>query len=720
VAQTIETSNPYVIDQPVVEEAQFFGREAKLNWAVELLDERGGRRVLVVQGSYRIGKTSFLYQLQRRLHQTALLIDLSEAQSDSLGHLLWRVAAEIASKVALLADRSFPAPELNDFLADANHFQESFLPSVLKALRRIRLLLAFDGLESLDGGEGLVREAFFAYLADLMHQDTGLSLVLAVEEWPQNARDAFRESYRLRLGPLDRAAATHLVVEQSDGVLDFDYQALRKVLEVSSGHPYIVQLTGHELYERCSATGRVTEKDVEAVLGQLLELASEYVEHLWDGLSPKARVVVSALASLRGVRDILLEQDLRYALKQKRAGLSPEEIAAACEELVDRDLLERLGAMSYQFKVELVRLWLAERKSVDIWRETRGASAVAATAGDWIGRFLWPLIGLLSATALVFSCLLSWPALGNGEAPTPTPEETREGAGLSLSMVTATPDPRRTELPVPTPRPPALDIAYMEWDEDTGTWDIYAMSRDASMVDRLTDNEADDTSPAWSRDRGWLVFVSERDGNQEIYRLDLPDAVPLNLSNNPAPDWTPAISPDGTKVVFSSMRDGNWELYLMDADGSQPARMTFNQDPDYSPAWSPDGSKIAFVSERDGNLEIYVMASDGSQETRLTFNDELDLSPAWSPDSSQIAFESYRQGNMEIYVMNADGLEQSNVSNYALADDHGPTWSEDGLGLVFYSNREGNWDLYFMNVISGEAVNLTNSPIPQQEPFWNS
>ena len=714
----MEATNPYIVDGPVSEEARFFGRERTLEWAAEILGGRTTRRVLIVQGSYRMGKTSFLLQLQRRLQQTAFLVELSLAQDDGLAYLLWRVAVDIASTVHQLTGRPFAEPEFGNFLSDASHFHGVFLPAVYKALRRKRLVLAFDGLESLAGDQEEARDAFHSYLGSLMEGDLGLSLVLAVEDWPEAATALFDDAFRLKLGPLDSAAATQLIVQPSAGVLDYDYQATRRILGLSSGHPYVTQLICHVLFERCFVQGRVTEKDVEGVIDQVLDLASPYMEHLWSRVSSPQQTVLAALASLRGARGILLEQDLNFALRRRGARLSPSEVTQACQGLIASDVLEGLGAMSYKFRVELVRLWLDARKGAEVWRESRGTGRVMATAGDWIGRFLWPLIGLLAVSAVVFSCLLSWPALGGRERPSATPVETEEASGLSVTLVTPTPDLRQTPTPVPTPRLPTLDIAYMQWEEDAGSWDVYAMSRDGSMVERLTENDADDTSPVWSKDHSWLVFVSKRDGNQEIYRLDMGSSEPVNLSQNAAPDWTPSISPDGTRVLFASLRDGNWELYMVNADGSEPARMTFNEEPDYSPVWSPDGSKIAFVSERDGNLEIYVMLADGSQESRLTFDDALDLAPAWSPDGSLIAFESYRQGNMEIYLMNADGAEQRNLTNYAAADDHGPTWSEDGLGLVFYSNRDGNWDLYYMNAQGGEVVNLTNSPVLEQEPFW--
>jgi hypothetical protein len=715
-----ESTNPYIIDGPAVEETQFYGRESELDRATEVLAARGTRRLVVVKGSYLIGKTSFLHQLRRRLPQKLFVIDLSAQGEGGFGHLLWRAAKSIASDVRRETGRPFAEPEVNHFLTDANHFHQAFLPRVYKTLRRRRLALAFDGLDALQDGEGASREAAYAYLGVLMEGDLNLSLLLTVEQWPEEASYLFDDAYCVRLGSLDDTSATELITKPTAGVLEFDYQAARRILDLSSGHPYFLQLLCHAVYERCVIHGRVSERDVEAVTQDVLDVASSYMERLWSSASPEARTVLAALASLRGVRGILLEQDLTYALRRRGAGLSVTEIRQGCMELVEQDVLEELGAMSYRFKVELVRMWLGARHGLDSLLGMGRTTKAAATAGDWLGRFLRPLIGLLALTAVVFLCLMSWPVLRSVGEPSATPVETEEASTLSYSLVTPTPDLRYTPTPVPTPRPPVLDIAYVQWSESTESWDIFAMSRDGSLVEQLTNDDSDDSSPVWSADHSWLAFSSKRDGNQEIYRLNTDDSGPINLTNNPAADWTPSISPDGTKIVFSSLRDGNWELYMMDADGSQPARMTFNQAPDYSPAWSPDGSRIAFVSERDGNLELYVMTADGSQESRLTSNKDLDLAPAWSPDGSLIAFESYRDDNMEIYVMNADGSEQRNLSNYPTADDHGPSWSDDGLAILYYSNRDGNWDLYLMNAQGGDARNLTNSPDLEQEPFWSS
>lgn len=714
------SANPYIIDRPVVSEDMFFGREDVLAWARQMLGRKGARGVIVIQGSYRIGKSSLLRQLERHLPQAVFLVDLSMEEHEELGSLLWRAATSVVSDLESRWAVSVPGPELNDLLSDADHFHEVFLPRVFKALRRTRLVLAFDEVDSLEGEDGALREGLYAYLARLMEGDLNLSVVLALDEWPERPPGLFADAFRWRLSRLDDGAARDLIVEPAKDLLEYDYHAVRRILDLTLGHPYFTQLICHVVFERCAAQGRVRARDVEAALDEAIDLGSEYLERLWDRSSQKEQVVLAASAGLRGGHGVVLEQDLRYLSGRRGARLSASEVAQACEQLVDRDVLERLGAMSYRFRVELVRMWVGSQHKLESVLGLRRTKQMATTAGDWVGKFLWPLVVLLALTSVVLWGLASWqPGIGTNRARS-TPVETQTASGLSVVLVTPTPDVRFTPTAIPTLRPPTLDIAYMLWDEEAGNWEICAMSPDGSAKSRLTDNDVDDSSPVWSHDHRWLVFVSERDGNQEIYRMNADGSDPTNLTNHPAADWTPSLSPDGSKVVFSSLRDGNWELYMMDADGSQLARMTFNQEPDYAPAWSPDGSKIAFVSERDGNLEIYAMNADGSQEIRLTRNTVLDLAPAWSPDGSLIAFESYRDGNMEIYVMNADGSEPRNLTEYALADDHGPTWMGDGFGIVFYSNRDGNWDLYSMNAQGGDVRNLTNSAAFEQEPFWSS
>ncbi|MBI4469092.1 MAG: PD40 domain-containing protein [Acidobacteria bacterium] len=215
-----------------------------------------------------------------------------------------------------------------------------------------------------------------------------------------------------------------------------------------------------------------------------------------------------------------------------------------------------------------------------------------------------------------------------------------------------------------------------------------------------------------------IVFTSTRDGDPEIYLTDAFRLFPARLTNNPADDFSPAFSPDGSRIAFVSTRDANTEIYIMPSQGSPEAsRLTNHLAPDYDPTWSPDGSKIAFVSERDGNPEIYLMNADGNGVTRLTNEPAVDRSPTFSPDGRKIAFASNRTGNFEIFVMNADGSGQQSLTQDPAAETQ-PAWSPDNELIAFVSEREGNPEIYTMRANGGQITRLTSHPAADVNPAW--
>ena len=86
--------------------------------------------------------------------------------------------------------------------------------------------------------------------------------------------------------------------------------------------------------------------------------------------------------------------------------------------------------------------------------------------------------------------------------------------------------------------------------------------------------------PAWgggfSGQDGRIAYVTDIGENEEIFSIRPDGSDPRNLTNNPANDFTPAYSPDGRSIAFASDRDEQPEIYVMRADGSRQQRITFS------------------------------------------------------------------------------------------------------------------------------------------------
>jgi len=70
------------------------------------------------------------------------------------------------------------------------------------------------------------------------------------------------------------------------------------------------------------------------------------------------------------------------------------------------------------------------------------------------------------------------------------------------------------------------------------------------------------------------------------------------LTNNPADDRSPAISHDGKQVVFSSDRDGGreqFELFIMDIDGSDVRKIKTPGTANLYPTFAPDQIKVLII-----------------------------------------------------------------------------------------------------------------------------
>src|ERR1035437_4544414 len=139
--------NPYIAGRALDEDRAFLGREEVFRM-VETEFQSPDRNAVVLFGQRRIGKTSILKQLQRRLPSPPFVIvyfDLMNRAYKPLGYVLWEIAALISDHL----DISPPAQDAFD--GYGRTFKIDFLPKVYDTLGPDRrLVLLFDEFDVLD------------------------------------------------------------------------------------------------------------------------------------------------------------------------------------------------------------------------------------------------------------------------------------------------------------------------------------------------------------------------------------------------------------------------------------------------------------------------------------------------------------------------------------------------------------------------------------------
>lgn len=283
--------------------------------------------------------------------------------------------------------------------------------------------------------------------------------------------------------------------------------------------------------------------------------------------------------------------------------------------------------------------------------------------------------------------------------------------------------------------------------EDQRTSQLWMIEADGSGHVKLTNREADESSPRWSPDGSKIAFTSSDGQNgSEIYvhwleqdrttRITQLENSPSDLSWSPDGDYiafsmqvpedepqfvTPPDKPEGAdwaeppRVETRLNHEQNGvgvldygfdHLFVVPAEGGS-ARQVTSGDYDHSsrPAWTPDGERLIFSANRHDNWEherrnseLYSVPVEGGEITPLTDRYGPDYSPHISPDGETVAYLGYDDEVQtyqitRLYTMDVDGSNVTEVETGLERSIDDIAWDEDGEGLYLQYEDEGNTKL---------------------------
>ena len=266
--------NPYIAGAPVLNENMFFGRKPLLRQILNTLHNNS----IMIFGERRIGKTSFLHQLNAILPEIddaqyefiPAFIDLQGVSEDQFFSVIdQEICHSIESKhlttsptPAHLDARSF-TQRLRDHIRQLkNHCEKE--PKLVLLLDEVDVMNEFS-----EKTNQQLRSVFMKSFAK--HLVAVMAGIHINTSWKSQGSPWYNFFEQIQLKPFPKSQALDLITSPVKGVYQFNKDAVEMIISLSQGKPYLIQklcvnLVAHVLNEN---RRKVTTRDVQFVYREI-------------------------------------------------------------------------------------------------------------------------------------------------------------------------------------------------------------------------------------------------------------------------------------------------------------------------------------------------------------------------------------------------------------------------------------------------------------------
>jgi hypothetical protein len=299
IEESQEIDNPYIFGAPISEEQEIFVGRQDVIARIEhhLLDAR--RPPLLLYGQRRMGKTSLLRNLGR-LFTSEIVPMFVDGQGVSLAtdyaDFLYGTARQMNRSAARYRQLALPPLDRKALSASPFTTLDEWLDDTEARMDEAGFrvaLIAFDEIETLR--RGMERGRFdetdiLSFFRHIIQHRPRFKVLLAsshmLSEFPPHWAGYLINVQTVKIGCLDEEAARELVERPTPQfALCYEPEAVARILALTRGHPYLVQLLCHELVtlkngQPPQRRRLATAGDVETAAGQALAVGQFFFEDI--------------------------------------------------------------------------------------------------------------------------------------------------------------------------------------------------------------------------------------------------------------------------------------------------------------------------------------------------------------------------------------------------------------------------------------------------------
>ncbi|HAX76555.1 MAG TPA: branched-chain amino acid ABC transporter substrate-binding protein [Cyanobacteria bacterium UBA11372] len=361
--------NPYIIGVPITEPNNFFGRDSLFGFINYNLMQNV--KFILLHGQRRIGKSSFLKQIPNFVGNNEFVFvpfDLQCHAQSTLSSILHDLAQEIVQHLQL--EDTVQLPDCTALQAEPDLFYRDFLPSVYQAIGDRNLVLLLDEFDVVSNGNPDINiaeqgDSFFTYLSGLLRQQDRLFIITVVGRYVgdmQNLLRLFGRPPHREISFLDDTSTQLLIENPAQGILTYEEDAIRKIWELSGGHPYFTQVICFAIFGQARDLDNwtVTRANVESIVDRAIESAEGGLAWFWDGLSIPEKAIFSAVAEAQeiAIRDKEDVPENPLNILEEYGVIPTDSLEDARNQLAQKGWLDNTRR---RVKVELVRRWLVKK-----------------------------------------------------------------------------------------------------------------------------------------------------------------------------------------------------------------------------------------------------------------------------------------------------------------------------------------------------------------------